>query len=73
MRGNSFKIKTFILFQILNGYITYVRISTAKDNTPGDKQLEDTNRNKNEKLEKAPILIKSNMRDLRINHKFFQV
>ena len=32
--------------------ITYVRISTAKDNTPGEKQLEDTNRNMNEKARK---------------------
>ena len=53
--------------------ITYVRISTAKDNTPGDKQLEDTNRNINEKLENVQILIKSNMRDSRVNLKFFSI
>ena len=46
---NSDIITTIILFQIFNGYITYVRISTAKNDTPGDKQLEETNRNMNEK------------------------
>ena len=53
--------------------ITYVRISTAKDNTPGDKQLEDTNRNIHEKLENVQILIKNNMRDSRIKLNFFSI